>query len=123
MNEEERIMRVQQFNACTDTYILLSTIVVGDIRTEKLITDIVLIVEPSNDEALEYEALQTVDTEEPETQLEIIKFICKDTIEEKIIELGEKKRDNPEYKPGVTPEEKILECLEDLCYLIKEDQA
>jgi len=119
MHEEERIMRIQQFNACTDTLVLLSTIVVGDIRTEKLITDIVLLAEPSNDEALEQEALQSVQADEPENQVEIVKFICKDTIEEKIIELGQKKRDNPEYKSGVTPEEKIYECLEDLCYLMK----
>ena len=120
MDEEERIQIIQKFNSCGETSVLLSTMVLGDIGTEKLMGDMVFIVEPSNDEELEQEALKNIVAESVENKLDIVKFVCRDSIEEHILKLNEIKRDDPEKKPPKSVDEKINDCIQDLCYLMKQ---
>ena len=120
MDEEERIQILQQFNSCGKILVLLSTMVFGDIGTEKVMGDMVFIVEPSNDEELEQEALKKIFAGGGENKLDVMKFICRNTIEEHILKLNEIKRDDPERKPPKHVDEKIHDCIQDLCYLMKQ---
>ena len=110
MDEEERIQIIQQFNSCGETSVLLSTMVLGDIGTEKLMGDMVFIVEPSNDDELEQEALKNILAGGVENKLDVVKFVCRDTIEEHILKLNEIKRGDTERKPLKNVEEKINDC-------------
>jgi len=114
---------MQHYNSDPETSVLLSTMVMGDIGTEKLMADVVFIMEPSTDQELEQEALKNILAGNEDNKLDIIKFVCAGTIEEHIVKLGEMKKDDPERKIPRNTEEKIHECVEDLCYLMKQNSS
>ena len=120
MPDEEKYSTIRDFNSNNDINILLSSLVLGDTRKEIIEADVVYITEPSSEERLEEEFLLNIRSRVPENKLEVVRFVCKETVEETIMDLRERKRENPDRKVPSTPDERILEGLEDLCYLIKQ---
>lgn len=123
MSEEERIASIREFNSTPGPLVLLSSMVLSDIRTEVIAADIVYITEPSNEGMVEEDALQNIIPRNKEQKLDVVHFVCKGTMEEMIMELRDKKKENPHYKAASNPEERIRDNLEDLCYLMKNCQG
>lgn len=119
MPAEERDDRIRTYNSRPDIPVLLSSIVSKNIRTETMMVNTLFIVEPSNEEEVEEGILRNVYPTSEGNKVEVVKFLCKGTVEEGIMELNQKKKENNiPYKVN-NPEERIRNNLEDLCYLIK----
>jgi len=110
---------LEEFKSNPNIHVFLISLKAGGVGLNLVVANHAFLVDPWWNPAVEEQAVERIHRIGQKKPVEVVRFICKETIEERIIELHEQKKELFNSTVTYNQEERKLQNIENFKYLMK----